>query len=88
MKEHQKKTDSALYSPSSLWQQHLDSSYSYLTESLEKDDVSKFHFFLSNFGTWKTYHGVESTTLIRDNMKSVVRRRYMKNVIFYNILLF
>ena len=65
MKERQKTADSDLYRPSSLWQQHLDSSYCYLTESLEKSDVSKFHFFLSNFGTWEEYLGTDVTSLIK-----------------------
>jgi hypothetical protein len=86
MKEHQKKADSDLYRPSSLWQQHLDNSYSYLTESLENDDVSKFHFFLSNFGTWKEYLGIDVTNLVKNNSKSSVKRKYLTNVLFYGLL--
>ncbi|MBT6231671.1 MAG: putative sugar O-methyltransferase [Candidatus Scalindua sp.] len=85
MKEDQRNV-SDVYLPSSLWQKQLDNSFSYLTEGLKKNDVSKFHFFLSNFGTWKKYHGVESTTLIRSNMRSSIRRQYLKNVIFYQQL--
>jgi len=81
MKEDQKAV-SDLYYPSSLWQGQLDNSYSYLIEGLKFNDLEKFHFFLSNFGGWKKYHGVESTTLIRNNMKSLVRRNYLKSVIF------
>ena len=85
MKEDQKGV-SDIYRPSSLWQEQLDDSYSYLSEGLKKNDINKFHFFLYNFGTWKKYHGVESTTLIRDNMKSPLRRQYLKNVMFYQQL--
>lgn len=85
MKEDQQKV-SEIYLPSSIWQEQLDNSYSCLTTGLKLNDLSKFHFFLSNFGTWKKYHGVESTTLIRDNMKSLIRRRYLKNVVFYGQL--
>ena len=85
MKQDQKEA-SDIYRPSSMWQELLDDNYSYLTEGLKKDDISKFHFFLSNFGTWEKYHGVESTTLIRDSMKSPLRRQYLKNVIFYQQL--
>jgi putative sugar O-methyltransferase len=81
MKEDQKAV-SDLYRPSSLWQGQLDDSYSYLTEGLKLNDLEKFHFFLSNFGAWEKYHGVESTTLIRNNMKSLIRRNYLKSVIF------
>lgn len=85
MKEDQKNV-SNLYQPSLMWQEQLDKSYSYLASGLNANDVNKFHFFLANFGSWKTYHAVESTTLIRDNMKSLRGRRYLKNDIFYNQL--
>lgn len=85
MKEDQKKV-SALYLPSSVWQDQLDTSYSYFADALRENDPSKFHFFLSNFGTWRQYHGVESNTLIRDYIGSFVGRRYLKNVKFYNPL--
>jgi len=85
MKEDQKNV-SNLYLPSSMWQDHLDKNYSYLSVGLNTNDINKFHFFLANFGSWKTYLGIEAATLIRDNMKSLTRRRYLKNVIFYNQL--
>ncbi len=88
MKEDQK-TVSDLFLPSALWQAHLDSSgssYSYLTDGLKYNDMEKFHYFLSNFGTWKVYHGIESQTLIRDNMNSLIRRNYLKNIVFLNQL--
>ena len=81
MKEDQKKV-AKIYLPSSMWQQQLDHSYSYFFEALQSNDLGKFHFFLSNFGAWRQYHGVESTTLITDNMKTIIGRRYLKNVIF------
>ena len=81
MKEDQKQASSA-YLPSSLWKRQLDTSYSHLIEGLKENDLSKFHFFLANFGTWKHYHGVESNTLIRANTKSLIRRKYLANVIF------
>ena len=82
MKEDQQKV-SDLYLPSSLWQQQIDDSYSYFTDALQSNDLDKFHFFLSNFGSWKQFHGVESNMLIRDNMKTLIGRRYLKNEIFY-----
>ena len=85
MKKNQKNISNC-YLPSSMWQEQLDKSYFYLTSGLKENDIKKFHFFLANFGSWKTCHGVESTTLIRDNMTSLIRRRYLKNVIFYNQL--
>ena len=85
MKEDQKEVTDA-YLPSSEWQRHLDNDYSCLSLGRNTKDLNSFHFFLANFGTWKTYHGVESTTLIRDNMRSFIRRKYLKNVIFYQQL--
>jgi len=83
MKEDQQKV-SNLYLPSSLWQQHIDENYSYLSDALQNNDLDKFHFFLSNFGCWKSNHGIESNMLIRDNMKTLIGRRYLKNEVFYN----
>ena len=81
MKNDQKEV-SDLYLPSSLWQQQIDVSYSNFTDALASNNIEKFHFFLSNFGTWKQYHGVEQNMLFRDNMKTLFGRRYLKNVIF------
>ena len=65
----------AIYKPSTMWQNHLDKQYSYLNEALKSNEIDKFHFFLTNFGCWKEYHGIESTTMINSNMKSVFLRR-------------
>jgi len=81
MKEDQKNAHET-YLPSSMWQKHIDNDYSYFTSGLKTNDINRFHFFLANFGTWKTFHGIESTTLIRDNMKSFINRRYLKNIVF------
>lgn len=86
MKEDQIRAP-AYYLPSSFWEGLLNKAYSSLTLGLKYNDINKFHFFLANFGTWKEYHGVEATTdLIRYNMKSFLRRRYLQNDVFYNQL--
>lgn len=85
MKEDQLRA-SLYYLPSSLWQGQLDKAYSYLISGLKENEIDKFHFFLTNFGTWEEYHGVESTTLIRNNMGSLIKRRYLQNDVFYNQL--
>ncbi|MFH1879112.1 MAG: putative sugar O-methyltransferase [Candidatus Omnitrophota bacterium] len=81
MKSVQEKV-SKKYLPSALWQEQLNKSYS----SLLSNDLSKFHFFLCNFGTWKTYHGIESTTLIHSNSKNPIRKLYLKNDVFFRSL--
>lgn len=85
MKEDQKKV-SPCYLPSSIWQEQLDKSYCYLNSGLKENDIRKFHFFLANFGAWEMYHGVESSTLMRDNMRSFLRRNFLRNVVFSNQL--
>jgi len=87
MKEDQRKAPGfSLYMPSSFWEGHLSKAYSHLNSALRSNDIDIFRFFLANFGTWKIYHAIESTTLIRDNMSSFLKRRYLKNDIFYKQL--
>lgn len=74
------------YLPSSQWQDYLEK-YSLLHAGLESADLNTFHYFLANFGAWKEYHAVESTTIIADNSKSLIRRRYLQNVIFHQQLM-
>jgi hypothetical protein len=73
---------SSVFLPSSLWQAQLNRSYAHLLDGLKNNDLGRFHLFLANFGAWKTYHGVEANTLIHDNSRSLVRRRYLANVVF------
>ncbi len=81
MKAAQASVD-ARYLPSSLWQQHLDEAFAPMGEALRTDDPAKFHFFLVNFGTWKTYTGIEYSTFIRKNMVSPLTRAYLRNDVF------
>lgn len=83
MKEDQLKVaDASLYQPSSLWHLHLEEGYSCLTSALLSKDPKPFHFFLTNFGTWKIYHGIEYSTFIRKNMISFLHRLYLKSDVF------
>ena len=72
----------AVYRPASVWDEQLRRAYQPFLLALERDDISGFHFFLANFGTWKQYHGLESTTLLWDNMRTVLGRRYLKHAVF------
>jgi hypothetical protein len=85
MKEDQK-TVSEYYLPSSMWQQQLDTAYTSFSVALKEEDIAKFHFFLANFGAWPIYTGIESSTLIRDNVGSPLRRFYLQNYIFLSPL--
>lgn len=83
MKDDQKRAP-GVFLPSSLWESLFNRSYASLAEGLGDDDITPFHFFLANFGAWRTYLGVEANTLIHENSKSLVRRRYLANVVFQN----
>jgi hypothetical protein len=85
MKQDQPKAP-ACYLPSSLWQSQLDKAYTYLICGWKENDIDKFHFFLTNFGTWKEYHGIESNIFIREYMASFFKRSYLKNSVFYKQL--
>lgn len=75
-----------VYRPASIWQEHLDQSYAYVLRALREDDVDTFHFFLANFGAWKSYIGIESASMVRAYAESLVARRYLTNVLFHQQL--
>ena len=81
MKSDQKKT-SGLFKPSAMWQLHIDRDYKILKESVETNDLNKFMFFLSNFGNWKDYLGIENNALIKEYSKNFFLRKYLLNVVF------
>jgi putative sugar O-methyltransferase len=75
--------DGELYKPATIWQNHIDKSYHYLIDGIKENDINKFHFFLSNFGAWKSYHGIESNALLNAKKRTIVGRHYLKNVLFH-----
>ena len=81
MKSDQKKALS-LFKPSAMWQLLIDRDYKILKESVETNDLNKFMFFLSNFGNWKDYLGIENNTLIKKYSKNFFLRKYLLNVVF------
>jgi hypothetical protein len=85
MKADQPKNNLELFAPSSLWQGQLDQSYANLNNGLANNDLETFHFFLSNFGTWKSYTGIENNIFIREN-SSFLRKRYLRNTVIVRSL--
>jgi hypothetical protein len=81
MKEGERAT-TTVYRPASLWADQLRVAYAPMADALEQDDIAPFHFFLANFGAWERYTGVISTGLLRDNLRSPLRRRYLKRAVF------
>jgi putative sugar O-methyltransferase len=63
-----------VFQPSSLWQKQLDESYALLNGSLDE-----FHFYLSNFGAWPTYTGINWSDSHHGVRKSRLKSRVMKN---------
>jgi hypothetical protein len=81
MREDETRADPR-YLPSPVWREQLDRAYAHLTDGYRANDLSTFHFFLSNFGAWKEFHGVEDTTLMWDNVRSFLGRRYLRGEVF------
>lgn len=72
----------ACYAPSSLWRSQLEQAYGDLIAGWKGNDIERFHFFLANFGAWKTYLGLESSPFIGECARSRLKRRYMQRDVF------
>jgi hypothetical protein len=73
-----------IYQPSSLWQNHIDNDYNELKKSTDNNNIEKFSFFLSNFGNWKNYLGIENQILIKKYNSNILLRNYFKYEIMTN----
>jgi putative sugar O-methyltransferase len=65
-KEDQK-NKSSIYAPSSLWKDQIDNAYAPLLQGFNKNNIEQFHFFLCNFGSWKTSTGIESSSTVQSH---------------------
>lgn len=72
----------SLYRPSSFWKEQLKEGYSHIVRSYQENNLEPLHFFLSNFGTWKDYTGIEHSLFIRNHTKSALKRFYLQNHVF------
>jgi hypothetical protein len=64
----------SVFLPDSGWKNVIDSSYAYLIEGFENNDIERFHYFLANFGVWERPTGIgESWTFTK--LKTSDRRR-------------
>lgn len=68
--------------PSSLWQKHINYDYKFLLKSLKDNNINDFSFFLSNFGNWDNYLGIEHNMLIKRYSKNFILKNFLKNEIF------
>ncbi len=71
-----------LVKPSSMWQKHINNDYKFLVESYKKEDFDNFSFFLSNFGNWNNYLGIEHNNLLQRYSKNFLLKSFLKNEIF------
>jgi hypothetical protein len=82
MKADQQQAGS-LYEPSPFWQAILSDAYADLTAGLQEENLSRFHYFLENFGAWPRDHAVESGMLVRECATSFLKSRYLRNAVFH-----
>lgn len=71
-----------LVKPSSMWQKLVNNDYKFLVESYKKEDLDNFSFFLSNFGNWNNYLGIEHNNLLQRYSKNFLLKSFLKNEVF------
>ena len=70
-----------LVKPSSMWQKHIDNDYKFLVKSYKQNNLDSFSFFLSNFGNWNNYLGIEHNNLLQRYSKNFLLKSFLKNEI-------
>ena len=73
---------SEVIKPSSLWKSHINNDYKYLLNAYKNDNLNDFSFFLSNFGNWDNYLGIEHNILLKRYSKNFLLRNFISNEIF------
>ena len=58
-----------------MWQKHIDNDYKFLVKSYKQNDFDNFSFFLSNFGNWNNYLGIEHNNLLQRYSKNSLLKR-------------
>ena len=81
MKENENNTIEVI-KPSTLWKNHINNDYKFLLQSYEDNNLQNFSFFLSNFGNWHNYLGIEHNTLLKRYSKNFLLREFASNEIF------
>ena len=75
--KHDQEQKDEVFMPSTYWQGFLDASY----PSYRNTDIDQFHFFLSNFGAWESYLGINWTYLLRQYAGSPRSRRHFEKAV-------
>ncbi len=71
----------SLFQPSRMWQNILRAAYGDVTASTREDDLSRFHYFLTNFGSWPDPTAIEESQLIRQCQVDKHKRRHVEQKI-------
>ena len=71
-----------------MWSDHIEKDYKFLKNSLKNDDFDKFKFFVSNFGNWDNYLGIERNIFIKRLNANFLSRKFLKVMIFERIFNF
>ncbi len=67
-----------VFLPSGGWKNVLDTSYAYLNEGLEHNDIGRFHYFLANFGAWEKPTGIGESWTFRKLQASDRKREHFE----------
>ena len=81
-------TNNSIFNPSKMWSDHIEKDYKFLKNSLKNDDFDKFKFFVSNFGNWDNYLGIERNIFIKRLNANFLSRKFLKVMIFERIFNF
>jgi len=71
----------AVFLPSSLWRYQIDNSYRDLISAHDRNDIDRFHRFLSNFGASENYTGINYSSMVRDYSKTRCLARHFEQLI-------
>lgn len=69
----------AVFLPSSLWRYQIENSYGDLICAHDRNDIDRFHRFLSNFGASENYTGGNYSGMVRYYSKTRCLARHFDN---------
>jgi len=76
-----------VFQPASMWEKQLNIAYTPLLNSLSSGNLDEFSYFLTNFGRWESYTGIETTTLLNLAQKSSVVAAEVSSYIGKNLFI-
>ncbi len=67
-----------VFLPDGGWKNVTESAYAHLIEGNERDDIDRFHYFLSNFGAWEQPTGIGESWVFSKLRASDRKRRHFE----------